>query len=100
MTTTQPITDFGVKVELGAGGYDISVTLNGETRMIGFALRAKGGGYTLTALTLTQFPKALRAQAETLCWYGPGLTLTEVRKRAAVLAGIWLAGKTLDLASA
>ena len=102
---TTEITDISVSVEKAAGGYDFSVTLNGKTTMIGFALKVAGvPGYGFNALTLTQFPEALGEQTRLLEVFtkdaqeaGYGLTLAEVRKRAAILAGIWLAGKTLEL---
>ena len=97
------VTDFSVTVEKGAGGYDVHARLNGESRMIGFAMNAKGGGYIFQSLSLSQFPKMLEGQAAWLNWFSSdarlegGLTLTEVRKRAAILGGIWLAGKTLNM---
>jgi len=94
-------TDFGVNVELGAGGYDVRVRLNGTDHMIGFAMRVKTGGYTFSGLTLTKFPASLSSTARDLDWYQSeaqehgGLSLNEVRKRAAILAGIWLAGQAI-----
>jgi len=96
-------TDFEVHVERGAGGYDVRVRLNGTDHMIGFALHVKGPktGYTFSGLTLTQFPEPLSSTARDLDWYQSeaqehgGLSLAEVRKRAAILAGIWLAGQAI-----
>lgn len=103
------VKDFSVTVDKAANGrdWDVWATLNGETKLIAFAVKNKTGkGYTFLSLSMTSFPAALYHQANLLDWLqsdateGGGLTLTEVRKRGALLGGIWLAGKTLELASA
>ena len=97
------INDFHVFITRAGKGYDFHVKLNGQQRMIGFANRlspAAGGGYNFVPLSISQFPVGLRSSADALAWYegdakaaDGGLSLSEVRERAHVLAGIYLAGQ-------
>lgn len=102
-TTTLAIASFYSTVDGGSDGFDVRVNLNGAPYFIGFAAKVQFGhkrGYTFVPLTLSQFPEHLHHAAESLAWHqaaaeecGP-LSTAEVHKRAGILAGIWLAGKS------
>lgn len=92
-----PVPAVTVTVTRDQGAYDIHAEVNGTRKLLAFATKAAQGGYSLVILN-TQFG-ALSDAADSLTVLTGGevnhapITLAEVRNRAHVLGGLYLAAQ-------
>lgn len=98
--TASKVDSFDVLVTKARTTYDIHVVVNGQAHFIAFAPKAGGAkGYHLVVLE-TQFGETLKDHAAMFEYLtsdsinnGGGLTIAEVRSRAHILAGLYLAAR-------
>jgi hypothetical protein len=96
-TNIADVTSFNVEFDT-SNGVNIYVEINGEENLIAFAIRNKvGKGYRLVALNVGEEVFGdFRRQAGLFEWFDihDGLSLAEVKRRGAILAGLHFAHVT------